>query len=92
MRSNKELQQILLDNIHTFDTGLCKWLSELYLNDIITTEELDYILVLFEKNRPHYKFYHKLFNPDKIQPKESIYWWKMGYIKPRIKFIKKHLK
>lgn len=39
MRSNKELQQILLDNIHTFDTGFCKWLFELDLDDIITTEE-----------------------------------------------------
>jgi hypothetical protein len=83
-RNIKELLQLMLDNQDLFKEGLCSWLGELY----------------FIKNKISYKEYNLLYDyiyknapfPYKINIFSArAYYWKKGDIKPRIKWLKKHI-
>ena len=79
MRTIKELLQLMLDNKELFNTGLCNWNGML---PNTTPDEFylvkDYIL----SNKP-FTFYRIFINPR--------YFWKPGDIKPRIKWLEKHI-
>jgi hypothetical protein len=80
MRTDKELIQLVLDNFYEyFVTGLCTMLSNLHYNYLISEEEYDQLLLLFEQNKP------------KKAGKFGLYWWLCCYKKPRILFLKKIL-
>jgi hypothetical protein len=79
MRSIKELLQIMLDNQQLFEGGLCIWALNLRINYIITFEEKEIILKYIIKNDVNKRY------------KETGYWWKSNNIKPRLKWIKKHI-
>lgn len=92
MRSIKELLELMLDNKDLFNTGLCDWTLKLYLLDIISDEECYLLRQYIISNRPSLynnfrMFYHTILRDDP----ESHFYWKRGDIKPRIKWIKKHI-
>ncbi len=81
-RTIKELLTVMLENIH-FESGLCWWICNLYWKGIISSKEYhilkDYVL----SNKPitFYRMFGKL-----------DYYWRVGNINPRIRWIKKHIK
>lgn len=94
MRSNKELLDIFLNNQNLFKYGICQWTSVLKWKALITIEEESYLLKLVKENRPIFRFKNYFYNPDKINEgyKPDYYYWKSGFINPRIKWLKKYLK
>ena len=83
MRSKKELGKIFLKNESLFIYGLCQWTYYLMLDRKITVEEEDFIKKIIKKNKPLGYYLRSSENRD--------YYWKCGKIKPRIKWVKKHL-
>ena len=93
MRSIKELLEVMLDNKDFFRSGLCQWSSSLYARDVITSDELRILKEYIRSNRPPFYenfalFVHTIF--ERNYP-ESHYYWKDGEIKPRLKWIQKHI-
>ena len=84
MRKNKELLQVFLDNQHLFKTGICGWVMDLYIEGAISFEERMYLLGLIRKNEP-------VLTKIGLQG-DGLYYWEKGNIKPRIKWLKKHLR
>jgi hypothetical protein len=80
-RTIKELLQLMLKHQELFRKGLCMWVGDLCLRDYITSKESDILDMYIQKNRPK-NFYWLI----KYQ-----YYWKYRDIKPRIKWIKKHI-
>lgn len=82
MRTIRELLKIMLDNQELFQTGLCGWCHKLYFKDIITKDEY-YIIRNYIYKYPT-KRYKTAAN--------SSYYWEIGDIDSRIKWLKKHIK
>jgi hypothetical protein len=82
MRTTKELLEIMLKNEGYFNCGLCDWVSRLFINNIISLDEKYKLKTYIRENKP---FNWRTFL-------KSAYYWKPGNIKPRIKWIKKHIK
>lgn len=80
-RIGEELLNVFLQNQVYFKSGLCQWSETLFSNGKITYQELIYILSVIRERKP---FIAKLLG--------KAYYWKIGEINPRIKFLKKHLK
>lgn len=93
MRTKQELLQVYLDNEKLFITGLCNWTHRLYYEELITKEEASYLNTLISKKRPVKTRLqeHLNFLPYKYR-KNTLYYWKIGEIEPRIKFLKRFLK
>lgn len=88
MRTIKELLQVMLNNPDTFRMSLCIWSSDLWINhDLYTTEEFNCIVNYIQNNRPH-KFSSILV----FKYRKRNFFWKPGDIKPRIEWLKKHIK
>ena len=86
-RNIKELLQLMLDNKYFFKEGLCYWKNELYLYDLITKQERATLHDYIRNNRP------SMFSSiDAFFHGESGYYWKCGDVRPRIKWLKKHIK
>jgi hypothetical protein len=87
-RSIKELLQLMLDNQHCFDEGLCKWASKLYPVGIITLAEFFILLNYIRANKP------SMFSSfERLKWSFSRkYYWKPGNIVPRIKWLQYHIK
>lgn len=77
-RSIHELLKVMLTNKEYLVTGLCFLSERLYMYRVITGNE--YVIVN-----------SYLMNNPPIEDKES-YWWPPGEIKPRISWLKKHIK
>ena len=88
MRTNKELLQVFLDNQNLFKCGLCEWVRELYHNFLISEKEKFYLYNLINNNRPFFIRIKDILSCRK----RTCYYWKIGDIKPRIKWLKKYLK
>lgn len=78
MRSEKELLQILLNNINYLDTGLCKLSQFLFAIDKINWREFNFIIDLLYENITDYYY---ACNPNR-------YFFKPGLKQPRIKYLK----
>lgn len=91
MRTNKQLLKVLLDNKNLFDRGLCWWICCLRIEDLITIEEENHLKEIVCYNRPKYRLYHEIYNPNKLNSNNSYFWYR-GYLKPRLEFLKKHLR
>ncbi|HSE99743.1 MAG TPA: hypothetical protein VLA48_02515 [Nitrososphaeraceae archaeon] len=91
MRNIKELLQLMLDNQYLFDNGLCRWRFNLrwsdFNNPIINQKESDLLETYIEKNRPH-----PLSSLNALLNFTNTYYWKKSDIKPRIKWIEKHIR
>jgi len=82
MRNNKELLEVFLYNVDLFDSGLCSWIYELWRTNIISCQERSFLMEIIKDNEP---FLNRYFTG-------RAYYWKIGNINPRIKFLTKHLK
>lgn len=72
--------QVALDNKKYFRSGLCNWFYELWCLRLINTSEYLLINRYIKSNKP---FLAELFN--------KYFYWRKGDIKPRIKWIEKHI-
>lgn len=79
-RSINELLWLMLYHQEEFRSGLCEWVDEMYYH--ITFGESRKLEKYIKENRP--KNIYWLIKDD--------YYWEFGDIKPRIKWIKKHIK
>jgi hypothetical protein len=86
-RSIKELLEITLENQQYFTKGLCQWVKLLHIVQLINIEEHTMLANYIDDNTP--SVYSSI---DRFKHRNSDYWWKSGDIKPRIKWIKKHIK
>lgn len=86
-RSIKELLQVMLDNQDLFKDGLCLWAISLSIGRKITITERELLSAYIKRNRP-FRFSTLETSWNCI----GAYWWNCGNIKPRIKWIEKHIK
>lgn len=87
MRNLSELLQIMLDNKEAFWTGLCQWNAQLSHDGILTGEEERRIKKYIVENRP------SMFSSiAAFKSRQDMYYWPSCDIKPRIKWLKKHIK
>jgi hypothetical protein len=85
MRTTKELLELMLENQQFFKSGLCRWIENMYRRGIITEAECYRLEYYLSQNKP-ITFYKIL------RMNNNRYWWRIGDIKPRIKWIEKHIK
>ncbi len=87
MRSIKELLQLMLNNKHLFIDGLCQWNRALCQNQLIDYKEYSTLEDYIDDNAPFFftikrSFWYRGYR----------YYWPKGDIKPRLKWINKHIK
>lgn len=87
MRTNKELLQLLLDNIYLLRTGLCGVASRLNNSDVITYSEYYKIKDYISNNRPTQG--SKLYDSTQVT---EAYYWKQEDKEPRVRWLKYHIK
>lgn len=86
MRTIKELLQLMLDNKQLFKEGLCNWKDELWITDGIDTHEYIHLGRYIANNRPS-----PFSSINAFVNRNWVYYWTKGDIKPRIKWLKKHI-
>ena len=72
--SISEIIDIVLENQDLFETGLCKWMSNLYMTDKLTWWE--------------YRRLYDVMLRNSFKRQIGVYWWEEGDIQPRIEFLK----
>ena len=87
MRTIKELLELMLEHQKYFSTGLCYWAESLYWYNNISLNEYLHLLKYIRSNRPS-----KYSSLSAYKYRHCGYYWQSGDIKPRIKWIKKHIK
>lgn len=80
-RTIKELLQLMLRRQCEFSDGLCIWVKNMYWEDEITKTEGNKLHKYIKENRPKNLYWLMKFD----------FYWKFDDIKPRIKWIKKHI-
>ena len=88
MRSIKELLELMLQHKDLFDSGLCAWAASLYGKRIITKWEAEALFEYIRGNRPDYFSWTNFVK----NHKRKGYFFPSGKIKPRIYWIKRHIK
>jgi hypothetical protein len=85
-RTIKELLQLMFDNQNLFRFGLCHWNEQLFRRNLLTNIEYwklsEYIII----NRPS-----KFSSIDAFVHRNSVMYWEVSNINPRIKWLKKHI-
>jgi hypothetical protein len=82
MKTEKELLELLLDNISLMGKfGLCSIAIGLSIQNKISHEELRKIIEYIKQNKP--VNLHTIFN--------NVFYWTKGRKYPRIKWLKKHI-
>ena len=89
MRTTKELLEVMLEHQDKFRLGLCIWTQELRLYRIISFSECVHLKDYIKNNRPSTFSSWDYF---KYSFSGSRFYWEASEIKPRIKWIKKHIK
>ena len=79
-RSIDELLEVMLDNVTEFEDGLCAWAVRLYCIYLINHEEFEKLHRYIKENRPWFSFMG------------GAYYWSVGKLEPRLKWIRKHIK
>lgn len=94
MRTIKELLQVMLKRKDLFESGLCYWAAKLRRQGIISIQEEEALASYIGSNRPDYfswtNFIENYSGVSYGRP--SLYFFPYGKIKPRIYWIKKHIK
>lgn len=90
MRNIKQLLELLLKNLKKgkFENGLC--LSVSILNDHLTKEEYILLLDYIHENKPKSRFSIGIYNF--LYYTDDNYYWKINKVKPRIEWLKYHIK
>ena len=86
-RSIKELLEVMLNNQNAFTGGLCSWAGNILRLRYISAEEFNILDRYITQNRPSIWSSVSAFNS-----RHSSYYWRRYDIKPRIKWLKKHIK
>lgn len=81
-----ELLVILKQKEHLFELGICGWVHRLHEYKIINSEELDSLLEYVWENDPRW-----LTNLLGITKKGKGFYWQSEEIKPRLKWIDRHI-
>lgn len=76
----------MLDNKQLFGGGLCSWIGVLFYDDIINEDEYNKLTIYIQENRPS-----KYSSFQAYERRNSAFYWHFGNIKPRIKWLKKHI-
>jgi hypothetical protein len=89
MRSIKELLELMLQHQELFKSGLCHWVGRLHCHGVylISFDEYYVLKRYIKENRPS-----KYFSLVAYKHRNSDFYWELGCIHPRIKWIKKHIK
>lgn len=87
-RPIKELLQLMLENQKLFINGLCSWKANLYLEDVINMEESIALAIFIDNNKPSK---YSSFAAYKHRNARDGYYWQADNIKPRVKWLKKHI-
>lgn len=90
MRTIQELLETLLKNRNLFERGLCKWVNNLYIKNIVTVDEYRILNKFINHNQP--AKYISLVDFMYREMRWSNYYWKCSKISPRISWIKHHIK
>lgn len=70
-----------------FNSGLCFWVSRMLLEEEISPRQRTLAHEYIKSNKPsNFWDMSRIFN----QP-QNVYYWKEGDIKPRIKWLRKHV-
>lgn len=77
MKTNKELQEIMLENQEFFTNGICDWLMNIKRKKLITWEETEHLVKIVQSNKP--------------EGCDNQYYWPKGELEPRIKWIKEYI-
>jgi hypothetical protein len=85
-RTIKELLQLMLEHQELFTHGLCSLVVNVKISGKITSYEKIVLMDFIHKNRPS-----KYSSIDAFKHKDRMFYWKPNNIKPRIKWIKKHI-
>ena len=85
-RTIKELLQLMLEHQELFVSGLCQWTYALEYRYLITSDEQMTLRYFINHNRPS-----KYSSIAAYKNKNLNYYWESKIIKPRIKWIKKHI-
>jgi hypothetical protein len=75
----------MFDSQNLFQFGLCRWTTKLYWQSKISYEERRILLDYIEKNAP------LSFIIRDFCDYSDGYYWKSGNIKPRLRWLKKHI-
>ena len=94
MKTKKELLQLLLNYIVNYNSvddyeicGLCSTTYDLFMDRLIDRDEFGTIIDYIKENRPN----NLRTIANSITILHISYYWKKGKIKPRIKWLKKHI-
>lgn len=87
MRRIDELLKIVLDNIEPLEFGLCDRVYAIWRLSLITESERDYLWRYIAGNRPS-----MLSSVSAFFMRNSGYYWTRGSIRPRIKWLKHHIR
>lgn len=87
MRSIKELLELMLSQKQLYRSGLCRWVQDMHSNDIISWEESDVLFLYIQANRPS-----AFSSINAFKCRDTPIYWKLGDIKPRLKWLEKHIK
>jgi len=83
----KDLLELLLRHEDLFEEGLCLWITTMREHNLFSLED-SYILRNYVwANRPS-----KYSSIDVWIRRDDPYYWKISELKPRIKWIKKHIR
>ena len=85
-RSIVKLLELMLDNQEYFNRGLCIWARNLEYANLINSHEMEILSDYIERNRPSkFKSFYSIIN------RNPRYYWSKGILKPRVKWVKKHI-
>jgi hypothetical protein len=87
MRTEKEIFELMLDNKHLFEIGICTWSFRLNIHGLISNSEYLLLVKYMEKNRPS-----KYSSISAFRSRGSSFYWAPHKIKPRIKWINQQIK
>ena len=87
MRSIKELLELMLSQKQLYRSGLCRWVQDIYSKDIISWEESEALLLYIRTNRPS-----AFSSISAFKRRNSTFYWELRDIKPRLKWLEKHIK
>jgi hypothetical protein len=86
-RTEKELLEVMLTNIHILKGGLCFFNDQLYSRRLITDDEHAIIHKYIKNNRPS-----KFSSLNALWCSNTRWYWTRGTVKHRIKWLKHHIK
>lgn len=87
MRTNKELLKLMLDNIDSFELGLCQLANILRYGGDMTMVEYESVMYYIYYNRPTIK--SKLADKSRL---DAAYFWPVGIKEPRERWLKYHVR